>query len=176
MQFLKAPERQTILDKVLATVDTKFMGPDIDIKGLRKRHEATVLDAETSEAFESAMNGLLRDLGVSHTGFFHEGAPRTAGRVAIAATFTRAETRDGQRWVFQDVHPGGVAADAGLRPGDVLLSIGGKDLTPPAAMPFQLGERYDITVRKLTARQATRRLPSRSRRTRGVLLWCPIKW
>ena len=72
MQFLKASERQTIFDKVLATVDAKFMGPDIDIKGLRKRHEAAVRDAETSEAFESAMNGLLRDLGVSHTGFFHE--------------------------------------------------------------------------------------------------------
>lgn len=148
MQFLKAPERQTIFDKVLATVDAKFMGPDIDVKALRKSHEAAVLGAETSEAFESTMNGLLRDLGVSHAGFFHEAAPRTAGRVAIAATFTRADTTDGKRWVFQDVHPGGVAAGAGIRPGDVLLSIGDKELIPPAAMPFQLGERYDITVRR----------------------------
>ena len=148
VESLKAAERQTILDKVLETIDTKFMGPDVDTRELRKRHERAVQNAESREAFESAMNTLLRDLGVSHAGFFHEAAPRAAGRVAIAATFTKAETGDGQRWVFQDVHTGGAAAAAGIRPGDVLLSIGGKEFIPPEAMPFQLGERYDVTVRR----------------------------
>ena len=50
--------------------------------------------------------------------------------------------------MFQDVHPGGVAAVAGIRPGDVLLSIGGKEFVPPEAMPFALGERYDVTMRR----------------------------
>src|SRR5262249_2583245 len=51
-------------------------------------------------------------------------------------------------WVFQDVHPGGVAAGAGIGPGDILLAIGDRELVPPAAMPFQLGESYTLTVRK----------------------------
>ena len=60
----------------------------------------------------------------------------------------KADTADGLRWVFQDVHPGGVAAVAGIRPGDVLLSIGRRDFFPPDAMPFALGERYDVALRK----------------------------
>ena len=94
------------------------------------------------------MNAMLKDLGVSHTGFFHESAPRVAGRVAIAATFTKAETADGERWMFQDVHPGGAAATAGVQPGDVLLSVAGKELVPPHATPFALGERYEVVVRR----------------------------
>ena len=50
--------------------------------------------------------------------------------------------------MFQDVHPGGVAAAAGIRPGDVLLSVAGKELTPPQATPFTLGERYEVVLRK----------------------------
>ena len=60
----------------------------------------------------------------------------------------KADTSDGLRWVFQDVHPGGVAALAGIRPGDVLLSIGGREFAPPEAMPFALGQRYEVAVRK----------------------------
>ena len=132
---LTAAERRSVLDAVLRQVDTKFMGPDADTASLRTRHEASIVSADSPEAFESAMNAMLKDLGVSHTGFFHESAPRTAGRVAIAATFAKAQTADGERWMFQDVHPGGAAATAGIRPGDVLLAIGGQELTPPAATP-----------------------------------------
>lgn len=148
MPFLTPADRRSVLDKVLGTIDTKFMGPEVDTQRLRERHEGSVLDAGSSEAFEAAFNGLLRDLGVSHTGFFHEATPRAAGRIAIAATFTKADTRDGHRWVFQDVHPGGVAATAGIRPGDVLLTIGDKEFVPPEATPFALGERYVVTVRR----------------------------
>lgn len=150
MPSLSREERETVFEKVLATIDTKLMAQDTppDITALREEFAARVLDADSGEAFEEAMNALLRRLGVSHTGFFHEAAPRAAGRVAIAATFTRADTRDGARWVFQDVHPGGAAAASGVQPGDVLLSIGGKEFTPPQAMPFVLGEQYRIAVRR----------------------------
>ncbi len=145
---LTAAERRSVLDAVLRQVETKFMGPDADTASLRTRHEAFIVGADSPEAFESAMNAMLKDLGVSHTGFFHESAPRTAGRVAIAATFAKAQTADGERWMFQDVHPGGAAATAGIRPGDVLLAIGGQELTPPTATPFTLGERYEVVLRR----------------------------
>ena len=104
---------------------------------------------ETPEEFEQAVDGVLRDLKTSHTGLFHEARPRSAGRIAMAATLTKAETvSDGHRWVFQDVHPGGVAAAVGIESGDVLLAIDDQELVPPTAIPFRLGHSYMIDVRK----------------------------
>src|SRR6266404_6392742 len=130
MDFLNQPQRRVVLDKVLETVGKKFVAPNQkwpDIKRLRDEHETHILGSATPEEFEHAMNRLLQTLGTSHTGFFHQSRPRAAGRIAIAATFTKAETADGLRWVFQDVHPGGVAARAGIRPGDVLLTVEDKE-------------------------------------------------
>jgi carboxyl-terminal processing protease len=146
--FLTEAQRRTVFDKVIRLIDTKFMGGEPDTGKLRQEHESTIVSAETPEAFEQGMDALLRALGTSHTGLFHESRPRSAGRIAMAATLTKAETSDGLRWVFQDVHPGGVAAAAGISPGDVLLAVGDLDLVPPTAMPFRLGESYTLTIRK----------------------------
>ena len=149
MTFLTEPQRRTVLDKVLTLVDTKFMGADIDVNQLRDAHESRVVNANTPEDFEQALDGLLRDLKTSHTGLFHEARPRSAGRIAMAATLTKADTAtDGHRWVFQDVHPGGVAAAVGIESGDVLLAVDDQELVPPAAIPFRLGQSYTIAVRK----------------------------
>src|SRR6202171_2934461 len=151
MDFLNQSQRRVVLDKVLETVGKKFVAPNQkwpDIKKLRDEHETHILGSATPEEFEHAMNRLLQTLGTSHTGFFHQSRPRAAGRIAIAATFTKAETADGLRWVFQDVHPGGVAARAGVRPGDILLTIDDKPFRPPDAAPFALGQTYAVTVRK----------------------------
>jgi C-terminal processing protease CtpA/Prc len=145
---LSIDQRRAVLEKTLRLIEHKLMGPEVDTVTLRDRHKDHVLSAGTSEAFEQAMTELLRDLGVSHTGFFNEAVPRTAGRVAIAATFLRAETPDGPRWMFQDVHPGGAAAGAGLVPGDTLLAIDGVEIVPPQAVPFVLGQQYRLTVRR----------------------------
>jgi carboxyl-terminal processing protease len=141
-------QRRTIFEKVLSTVDAKFMGGDPNTQKMRVEHEAEIVRAQTSDDFELAMNAILKQLGTSHTGFFHEKRPRAAGRIAIAATLTKAHTADGVRWMFQDVHRGGVAAQAGIQSGDVLLKVGEKELVPPEAMPFVLGETYSFTVRR----------------------------
>src|SRR5690606_10247513 len=99
---LSENERRTVLDAVLKAIATKSIVQDPDIDGLRATHEQAVVQATSPVEFETAMNAMLRSLGVSHAGFFHESSPRTAGRVAIAATFTKAQTDDGERWVFQD--------------------------------------------------------------------------
>ena len=148
MTFLTEPQRRTVFDKVITLVDTKFIGTDVDVKRLREAHEPRVVGSSTQEDFEQALDGLLRDLKTSHTGFFHESRPRSAGRIAMAATLTKTNTEDGQRWVFQDVHPGGVAAAVGISSGDVLLAVDGNELVPPAATPFRLGQSYALTVRK----------------------------
>ena len=140
-----APRR---LRKGPQLVDKKFMGPEPDVAKLRSTHESAVVGSTTPEEFEQAITELLKDLGTSHTGCFHERRPRAAGRIAIAATFMKADTPDGPRWVFQDVHPGGVAARAGIPPGDILLTIDDKEIRPPEATPFALGETYTFTIRR----------------------------
>ena len=118
------------------------------------------------------MNNMLKKLGTSHTGFFHEGRPRAAGRIAIAATLTKAETPEGIRWMFQDVHPGGVAAQAGIQSGDVLLKVGDKELLPPEAMPFVLGETYSFTVRRAdrSITSATVTIPGSKEKQRPIVV------
>lgn len=156
MPFLTEAQRQSVLDRLLRTIERKFMGAEPDLRLLREAHAGTIVRSESPEAFEQSINTLLRELGASHTGFFHEGKPRVAGRVAIAATFMRGELADGLRWIFQDVHPGGAAAAAGVRPGDTLLAIDGKDIVPPDAIPFALGHTYTLTIREPSGATVTR--------------------
>jgi carboxyl-terminal processing protease len=148
VDFLNEAQRRTVLDNIIKVIDAKFMGAEVDASKLRQEHEATIVRGDTAETFEHSIDALLRGLGTSHTGLFHESRPRSAGRIAMAATLTKAETPDGLRWVFQDVHPGGVAAAAGIGPGDILIAVGHQELVPPAAMPFQLGQSYSLTIRK----------------------------
>jgi len=172
MTALTEAQRRTVFDKILHLIETRFTGPEPDLRAPRDAHEARIVGAQSAEAFEEAVDQLLRALGTSHTGVFHESRPRATGRVAMAATLMKAETSDGERWMFQDVHPGGVAAAAGLVPGDVLLTIDGKDVVPQAPIPFQLGQSYDLTVRKgdgATAK-ATLAIPGSREKKRPIVV------
>jgi carboxyl-terminal processing protease len=172
VEFLSDSQRREVFTRVLQAVDKKFMGSNPDTKTLRQEHQERILKSRTAEEFEAGINGMLQQLGTSHTGFFHEGSPRAAGRIAIAATLTKADTADGLRWVFQDVHPGGVAAEAGIQSGDVLLAVDDKELVPPEAMPFMLGQTYTFTVRRRggsTAR-ATLTIPGSKEKQRPIVV------
>lgn len=172
MAPLTEAERRSILDKVLDTVDKKFMGQEPNVTALRHQHERAVLQSATTEQLEQAITALLKDLGTSHTGCFHESKPRAAGRIAIAATFTKADTTDGARWLFQDVHPGGVAAHAGIRPGDILLTIDGQEFRPPQAMPFALAQTYTFEIRRAdgTTTRTTLTVPGSKEKQRPIVV------
>ncbi len=53
-----------------------------------------------------------------------------------------------QRWMFQDVHEGGPAHAAGLRPGDILLQVRNRELMPPEPPIFPVGEDSQYAVQK----------------------------
>ena len=53
-----------------------------------------------------------------------------------------------QRWMFQDVHEGGPAHAAGLRPGDILLQVRNRELKPPEPPIFPVGEDSQYSVQK----------------------------
>jgi C-terminal processing protease CtpA/Prc len=172
MTFLTEPQRRSVFENIIRLIDTRFMGADPNTPKLRQEREAAVIRSDTPEAFEQAIDALLRALGTSHTGVFHESRPRSAGRIAMAATLTKAETPDGLRWVFQDVHPGGVAAAAGISPGDVLLAIGEQEVIPPTAIPFRLGESYELTIRKAdgSTRRPTLAIPGSKEKNRPIVV------
>lgn len=172
MMALSETERRSVLDKVLSTIDAKFMGPEPNTRRLRDEHEGPIIRAQSPDDFEQAINAMLKLLGASHTGFFHEKRPRAAGRIAIAATLTKAQTSDGLRWMFQDVHPGGVASLAGIQSGDVLLKVDDREMVPPDAMPFVLGQTYTFTLRRAdkSTAIATLTIPGSKEKQRPIVV------
>jgi carboxyl-terminal processing protease len=60
-----------------------------------------------------------------------------------------------ERWMFQDVHQGGPAYSAGIRPGDLLLGIGDREIRPPHDLTFSAGESASILIEKLHGGQQT---------------------
>jgi len=126
-------QRENILGKIKARVSEKYFDPAFNEAAWNatvERHRGTVVDANTTLAFENAIAAMLADLSPRTLGLLSDHTPITP-RNAINASFSVHAVSGSPRWVFQDVLPGGVAARAGIKPGDVLLSAGDKPLQPP---------------------------------------------
>jgi C-terminal processing protease CtpA/Prc len=102
--------------------------------------------ARSPAEFESRMNAVIARGGLSHVAFFHQSAQRAPARYAINATFCPFDTRDGPRWLFEDVHDGGPAHAAGIRPGDLLLRVNGRSIAPPELPTFALGTDAQVAI------------------------------
>lgn len=141
-------ERRELLNKVDELVRRKYFDPKFNGRNwpaLVQEHEPRILNAADDESFEREMNSLLARLGTSHTHFL---SPRTKipSRNSINATFRAVETEDGLRWTFQDVQPGGPADQAGVKPGDVLISINDRQITPPTSPDFRMDSTAAIAL------------------------------
>jgi carboxyl-terminal processing protease len=161
MASLNEAQRREIFQKVVATTAAKFADPNmngVDWARTAREGEGLIIASADAGEFEQRVNELLQRLGTSHIGFFHGARPRSPGRIAIAATFMRAETSDGSRWMFQDVHPGGLAADAGIQAGDVLLQLNKEEIIPPKAATFSLAADHETVIRKVDGTTAVVRL------------------
>jgi carboxyl-terminal processing protease len=138
-------ERKEVFERVERIVRTRYFDPDFNGRNwaeLVAQHKPPILNATDDGIFELAVNSLLHEL---HTHFF---SPRTRipGDSSINATFRRITTEAGPRWAFQDVQPGGPADRAGIKPGDVLLSIDHAPVTPPKLPDFQMGSSASLAV------------------------------
>ncbi|HEX7361796.1 MAG TPA: S41 family peptidase, partial [Bryobacteraceae bacterium] len=146
---LTAHDRHAILEKVLSALHKRFYAPeklngewDAVVESYRSRIEG----AEDADRFEESMSGLLEYLHSSHLGFFHASARRASSRAALSASYMSDETPFGSRWIFQDVHSGGAAAVAGIQPGDILLSVDGKEIRPPEHPVFPMGQQTKLEI------------------------------
>jgi C-terminal processing protease CtpA/Prc len=146
---LSTRDRRAILDKVLAALEKRFYRPEKlndDWRAAVGRHRALIEAADTADAFEQCMSDLLTELHTSHLGFFHGSARRASSRAALSATYLADETPFGKRWIFQDVHSGGAASNAGIEPGDILLRVDGREITPPEHPVFAMGKQTGLEI------------------------------
>jgi carboxyl-terminal processing protease len=149
---LTLDERTKIFDKVCHLVETKHFNPamnGVDWNALAQGHRDQVLASSEPEAFEKEVQKLVAELKTSHTGFRHAGMRNIPARHAINATMQRISQNGSERWMFQDVHEGGPAYVAGIRPGDLLLANGKQEIRPPEDLTFSVGESVELTIEKL---------------------------
>src|SRR5437016_10997776 len=153
---LNLDERTKIFDKVCRLVQTKHFNPGmngVDWNTLAQSRKDQVLACTEPEAFEKEVGRLVAELKTSHTGFRHAGMRNIPARHAINATLQRMGVNGTERWMFQDVHQGGPAYEAGIRPGDLLLECGGREIRPPEDLNFSIGESANLLVEKLHGSQ-----------------------
>ena len=146
---LSVRDRQAVLRRVLAALQKRFYASEKlndEWKATVERHRPQIAGAGNTDSFEEAMNRLLEALHSSHLGFFHASARRASSRAALSANYLAIETSFGRRWIFQDVHTGGAAAIAGIEPGDILLSVAGREINPPEHPVFAMGQRIELEI------------------------------
>ena len=128
-------------------------GPWLSLVDEETQH---LMDVE-KEAFEAGTSELLRALGSSHTAFFHQRRDSVPAPYSINATLRPVETVDGKRWMFVDVIEDGVAFQAGIRPGELLLSIDSEPVVPPKSANFRIGGDHQVEIRAFNG--GKRRVP-----------------
>ena len=146
---LSGKDRHGILEKLLAALEKRFYVPEklnADWRKTVEQHRSRIENATTVDSFEQQISNLLAELHTSHLGFFHGSAHRASARAALSATYLADETPYGKRWIFQDVHAGGVAALAGIEPGNILLRVDGREIHPPEHPVFPMGKKTTIKI------------------------------
>ena len=137
-----------VFERVDTLVRSRYFDPHYngrDWPKLVEEHRPAILSSSDNESFETRVNALLNQLGTSHTQLISR-RTRIPGPSSINATFRSILTEEGPRWAFQDVQPGGAADRAGIKTGDVLLTINAAAATPPTIPEFRMGASASVAV------------------------------
>ncbi|HEY6271056.1 MAG TPA: S41 family peptidase [Terriglobales bacterium] len=181
MSALVLQHRLAVLNRVIGLVEKKHFNPALNGANwpeLVERHRARVLAAEDTERFEGEIANLLSQLKTSHTGFFHRRLRSIPARHAINATFLPHRVNGATTWMFQDVHEGGPAFAAGIRPGDILLDINGELVLPPTQPVFAMGQAASLGVETLSGERRSIQLdiPTPKSRKRPIGQPRAVSW
>ena len=146
---LTVEQKRQLLSKIDEKVQKRFYDPQFKGQNwteLVSHHQNQIIHSSSPQAFEGAVSTLLSELHTSGIGLLGRDT-KISSRNSISASFRRVpDTPDGDRWVFQDVQPGGVAERAGIRPADVLISIDSKAALPPEPPDFEMAKRIPVVI------------------------------
>lgn len=167
MNTLNRQQKSKVLDRIKKAVvkhhfNVSAIDYDVWTSELESRRE--LLLSGDGDSFENGVKELLSELKSSHTGFYHERPNRLFPQHTINATLKSFELDSGPVWFFLDIFRGGPADVAGIKPGEILWTVDGKDYIPPDFPPFRLGQTHQLTVsnsRGEKRRTLTISLPSR---------------
>jgi carboxyl-terminal processing protease len=140
---------RSVVEKSVGLLDRRCIrlnGRDSNWRALFDERIEEIVHASSPAEFESRMSAVISRGGLSHVAFFHQSGQRAPARYAINATFCTFDTPDGPRWLFEDVHDGGPAHAAGIRPGDLLVNVNGRSIAPPELPTFALGTDARVTI------------------------------
>jgi carboxyl-terminal processing protease len=167
--------------KILSTIKNLVVERHINVSnpnqdygpwlGLVDERTPGLMDVE-AKVFEKGVGELLRALGSSHTAFFHQRRDSIPAPYSINATLRPIDTASGKRWMFVDVIENGVAFQAGIRPGEFLLSIDSEPVVPPRSANFRIGGNHQVEIAGFNGskRQVTIGVPNRAAKDRPPMI------
>src|SRR5215469_1726895 len=167
--------------KIIKTIKKLVAGRHINVSNPNQDYGSWVALVEEQmprllevdrDAFEAGVGDLLRALGSSHTAFYHERRDSVPAPYSINATLRAVDTVTGKRWMFVDVIEDGVAFQAGIRPGELLLSIDSESVFPPKSANFRIGGSHNVEIGGFNGktRQVTLEVPNRAARDRPPMI------
>ena len=108
--------------------------------------EIPTLTAGDDDAFHKGIEDLLDRLKSSHTAFLPPDSSPPKPQYAIGVTLRPVSRFGVQHWMVLDVYDDGIADRAGIRPGQLLLTVNGNPIAPPTLPTFRFGEDYKLVV------------------------------
>jgi carboxyl-terminal processing protease len=149
--------------RIIRTVRKLVLTKHINVANLEQDYGnwAALLDqctpdlskVEDGQEFEAGVRKILAALGSSHTAFFHVNGADVPSAHGINSTLRAIDTANGKRWMFLDVIEDGPAHRAGIRPGELLLSLDSAPIVPPDGPPrFRIGGIHELQIGTLNGR------------------------
>jgi carboxyl-terminal processing protease len=137
-----------LCDNIKTILHEKLFHPRLQgeaLEGAITRFSSLCVVPPSPEGDEvSWVNRALSTLDVSNVSFWKLPSRPLEGQWAINATLSLFLDGQNERWVFEDVLPGGLADRAGIKPGECLIALDGKETVREPR--FQLGKSYQFTI------------------------------
>jgi len=131
-----------------------------------------LIDVDNRQAFETGVSELLGAIGSSHTAFFHQRRDSVPAPYSINTTLRAVDTPEGKRWMFVDVIEDGPTFQAGIHPGELLLSVDSEPVIPPRSANFRIGGSHKLEIGTLSGakRQVVIEVPNRAAKDRPPMI------
>jgi carboxyl-terminal processing protease len=148
-QALSPEAKERTLAALQQAIERRAFVPGIDFgkvsTGLKAR-QAALDGAGDMRSFSTAVNGVLRELGISHIRLLTPAA--ALQRVGRRIDLGMASVQTPEGVVVRTLAPGGPAQKAGLSEGDVILEVEGKKVQSPDEADQNGRETSLLTVRR----------------------------